>query len=85
MKKFLIAIVCFLTGFSVYAQECFDVQLTPTVGQCFSDAKLKVTAQPKSPMPAGCTVSNNYQVQLAKPSGGTPDFVILQEIPLLLS
>ena len=74
MKKFLIAIVCFLTGFSVYAQECFDVQLTPTVGQCFSDAKLKVTAQPKSPMPAGCTVSNNYQVQLAKPSGGTPDF-----------
>ena len=25
-------------------------------------------------MPAGCTVSNNYQVQLAKPSGGTPDF-----------
>ena len=69
MKKFLIAIVCFLTGFTSYAQDCFDVQLTPTVGQCFSDAKLRITAQPKSPMPTGCTSSGNYSVELIKPSG----------------
>jgi len=69
MKKFLIAIVCFLTGFTTYAQECFDVQLTPTAGQCFSDAKLKVTVQPKSPMPSGCTASGNYLVELVKPAG----------------
>ena len=69
MKKFLIAIVLFVVGLSVSAQECFDVQLTPTAGQCKSDAKLRVTAQPKSPMPAGCTSSGNYSVELTKPSG----------------
>lgn len=47
MKKFLIAIIYFLTGFTSYAQECFDVQLTPIVRQCFSDARLHITAQPK--------------------------------------
>ena len=69
MKKFLIAIVLFIAGITAYGQECFEVQLTPTVGQCFSDAKLKVTVQPKSPMPSGCTVSGNYLVELVKPTG----------------
>nr|WP_314752117.1 T9SS type B sorting domain-containing protein [uncultured Capnocytophaga sp.] len=80
MKKFLIAIVLFVVGLSVSAQECFDVQLTPTAGQCKSDAKLRVTAQPKSPMPAGCTSSGNYSVELTKPSG-SPSLQALSGTP----
>ena len=80
MKKFLIAIVLFIAGITAYGQECFEVQLTPTVGQCFSDAKLKVTVQPKSPIPSGCTVSGNYSVELVKPSG-TPSVQSLSGNP----
>lgn len=69
MKRFLTAISFFILAGVGYAQQCIDVQLTPTAGTCYSDATLKVVATPKSPAPAGCALSGSYMVELTKPKG----------------
>ena len=75
MKKFLLTFVFLCVVLAAKAQSCADsFTAVPTMGNCFSDATLKVT------LPAGCT--GNYLAVLTPPQGvGTTEYQQLTGTP----